>query len=334
MTAIGIASTGVYFPPQTENASSLAMRTGIPEEIIKEKFGLYEKHVADDHTHASDLAIRAAKAALEGFDPNKIDVVIYFGSPHKDYPVWSAANKIQHELGAKNAYAFETMSVSANFPITLKVAKDMLISDPSIQYILLAGGCKESTLIDYGNARSRFMFNFADGGAAALISRTTASNRILGSGFVTDGSFHHYVKVPAGGTVQPATHETINNRMHYIDVTDPLAMKEQLDPVSVRNFITAIEKALASSGYKVEDIDWILPLHTKKSMLLELLGRLGLREEQAIYLDHYGHMSALDPLIGFHFLKQHKPLKPGDLIVMVSAGTGYTWSSTVVEWIG
>jgi len=334
MSAIGIVSTGVYFPPQTENAESLAKKTGIPEEIIKEKFGLYEKHVADDDTHASDLAIRAAQAGLEGFDPLKIDVVIYFGSPHKDYPVWSAANKIQHELGAKNAYAFETMNVSANFPITLKVAKDMLLADPSIDYILLAGGCKESTLIDYANVRSRFMFNFADGGAAAIISRKAESNRILGAGFVTDGSFHHFVKVPAGGTVRPATEETVKNRLHYIDVTDPQAMKELLDPVSVRNFVTAIEKAVANSGRKVSDIDWILPLHTKRSMFLELLSRLGLKEEQAIYLDHHGHMSALDPLIGFHFLKQSKPLKPGDLIVMVSAGTGYTWSAAAVEWTG
>jgi len=334
MSAIGIVSTGVYFPPRTENAESLAKKTGIPEEIIIEKFGLYEKHVADDDTHASDLAIRAAQAALEGFDPLKIDVVIYFGSPHKDYPVWSAANKIQHELGAKNAYAFETMNVSANFPITLKVARDMLLADPSIENILLTGGCKESTLIDYANVRSRFMFNFADGGAAAIVSRKAENNRILGAGFVTDGSFHHFVKVPAGGTVRPASEETVKNRLHYIDVTDPQAMKELLDPVSVRNFVTAVEKAVANSGRKVEDIDWILPLHTKRSMFLELLNRLGLKEEQAVYLDHHGHMSALDPLIGFHFLKQTKPLKPGDLIVMVSAGTGYTWSAAAVEWTG
>lgn len=334
MSNIGIAHTGIYFPPHVQSASELALKTGIPEAVITEKFGLYEKHVADANTHASDLAIRAAQRILDNFDPLDIDVVIYFGSPHKDYPVWSAANKIQHELGAKNAFAFETMNVSANFPISLKVAKDMLVSDNSIHHILLVGGCKESTLIDYDNQRSRFMFNFADGGAAALLSRDTAPNRILGSGFVTDGSFHEYIKVPAGGTVHPALHETVDNRMHFIDVSDPLAMKEALDPVSIPNFVTAVQKAVRNSGYQIQDIDWILPLHTKKSMFFELLHKLGLHEKQAIYLDHYGHMSALDPLIGFHFLKEQKPLKRGDLIVTVSAGTGYTWSSTVIEWLG
>ncbi len=334
MSKIGISHTGIYFPLQVERASDLALKTGIPEAVITEKFGLYEKHVADDETLVSDLAIRAAQSILEKFDPLDIDVVIYFGSPHKDYPIWSAANKIQYELGAKNAYAFETMNVSANFPITLKVAKDMLVSDTSINHILLVGGCKESTLIDYDNQRSRFMFNFADGGAAALLSRDNTQNQILGSGFVTDGSFHDFIKMPAGGTVRPATYETVDNRLHYIDVTDPLAMKEALDPVSIPNFVAAVEKAVRNSGYQVQDIDWILPLHTKKSMFLELLRKLGLHEEQAIYLDHYGHMSALDPLIGFHFLKEQKPLKQGDLIVAVSAGTGYTWSATVIEWLG
>lgn len=331
---IGIKATGVFFPPGIETAADLAVKTGIPEEVIIGKFGLVQKHVTDDSLHASDLAIAAGRQAIKGIDPLSIDVVIYFGSPHKDYYVWSSAPKIQHELGAKSAYAFEIMNVSSCFPIALKVAKDMIASDQSIQNILLAGGCKESQIIDYANPRSRFMFNFADGGTAALITRDTCQSEILESAILTDGSFHDDVRMPAGGSKHFASRETVEKNLHYIDVKDPQSMKERLDPVSIANFDHVVREALHRSGYTPQDMKLLLPLHTKRSMFKELLQSLELPEEKAIYLNHHGHMSSLDPCIGLHFAQERGLLKPGDIAVAVSAGTGYTWAATVVKWKG
>lgn len=330
---IGIEATGIYTPPGVETARDIAEKAGIPEDVIREKFGLVQKHIADPSMHAADMAVEAARSILRQVDPLDIDVIIYFGSPYKEYPVWSGAAKIQHLLGAKNAYAFEIMNVSSCFPIALKVAKDMLMADPSIRNVLLVGGCKESQIIDYGNARSRFMFNFADGGAAALVTRGRPKSRILGSHIITDGSFYDDVKIPAGGSVRPATEETVRQRLHYIDVKDPRDMKERLDPVSVPNFVKAVEKSLEKSGLTKESIDLLLPLHTKRSMFEEFLQELGLKEEQAVYLDHYGHMSALDPCIGLHLAVEEGKIGKGGIAVAVSAGTGYTWASTVIEWL-
>ncbi|MGG0456793.1 3-oxoacyl-ACP synthase [Bacillus mycoides] len=329
---IGIEATGVFFPKGVETAADLSKKTGIPENIIIEKFGLYEKHVADETMHASDLAIAAAKPILLQVNPQSIDVVIYFGSPHKDYHVWSSAPKIQHELGLKNAYAFEIMNVSSCFPIALKVAKDMLYSDKSIENILLVGGCKESQIVDYDNPRSRFMFNFADGGSASLVKKGASNGEILGSAIITDGSFHEDVRIPAGGSKQIASYDTVENRQHYIDVIDPISMKERLDLVSTPNFEKVIREALRKSGLTPKDIKVLLPLHTKRSMLIELLQGLGLVEEQVVYLDHHGHMSALDPCIGLHIANEQGKLQPGDIAVAVSAGTGYTWAATVIRW--
>ncbi|RAS99062.1 3-oxoacyl-ACP synthase [Bacillus cereus] len=329
---IGIEATGVFFPKDVETAADLSKKTGIPEHIIIEKFGLYEKHVADETMHASDLAIAAAKPILSQVDPQSIDVVIYFGSPHKDYHVWSSAPKIQHELGLKNAYAFEIMNVSSCFPIALKVAKDMLYSDNSIENILLVGGCKESQIVDYDNPRSRFMFNFADGGSAALVKKDASNGEILGSAIITDGSFHEDVRIPAGGSKKVASYDTVENRQHYIDVIDPNSMKERLDRVSIPNFDKVIREALRKSGLTPKDIKVLLPLHTKRSMLIELIQGLGLEEEQVVYLDHYGHMSALDSCIGLHFANEQGKLQAGDIAVVVSAGTGYTWAATVIRW--
>ncbi|MGD8191315.1 3-oxoacyl-ACP synthase [Brevibacillus ginsengisoli] len=333
MSGIGITETGVYFPPQIETAAEISLRADIPEEVIIEKFGLIQKHVSDRSLHVSDMAIHAARSILEKVDPDSIDVVIYFGSPYKDYMVWTCGTKIVHELGLKNAYAFEMMNVSSCFPIALKVAKDMLVSDPSISNILLVGGCKEAELVDYENVRSRFMFNFADGGAAALVQRGSVRSNVLASRIYTDGSFHDDVRVVGGGSKFPTSLETVQQRLHYLDVKDPLDMKKRLDPVSVPNFARVVREAMAKSGYSAKDIDWLIPLHTKRSMFKELLNQLELTEEKAIYLDHYGHLSALDPCIGLHLGRERGLFKKGDKIVTVSAGTGYTWAATVLEWL-
>lgn len=110
-------------------------------------------------------------------------------------------------------------------------------------------------------------------------------------------------------------------------------MKERLDPISIPNFVHVVEQALAKSNHSLRDLKLLLPLHTKRSMFLELLERLQLSEEQAVYLDHYGHLSALDPCIGLHVAQQEGRLAPGDIVVAVSAGTGYTWAATVLEWL-
>ncbi|WP_338753630.1 3-oxoacyl-ACP synthase [Bacillus sp. FJAT-52991] len=331
---IGISSTSIYTPENVETAADLTGKTSIPEEVIIEKFGLRKKHVALENEHVSDLAMKAGREILKEVDPNDIDVLIYFGSPHKDYYVWPVAAKIQHELGCKHAYAFELMNVSSCFPIALKVAKDMLKSDKNIRNILLVGGCKESQIIDYENPRSRFMFNFADGGAAALVSRNHLKSTILSSAIITDGAFYDDVKIPAGGSVFVPSAKTVAERQHYIDVKDPLSMKERLDPVSIPNFVSVVEQALERSGYSVDDIAMLLPLHTKRSMFQELLTSLKLKDHQALYLEDYGHMSALDPCFGLYLAEKRGCLNKNDLIVVVSAGTGYTWAATVLQWQG
>lgn len=328
----GILATSVYAPAQWESADSLAGKAGIPAAVIIEKFGLRGKHIAAPDEHATDLAIKAARPLFADFDPAKVGAVIYFGSPYKDFPVWVGAARIAHELGCSNAFAFEVMNVSCGLPTALKVARGLFAEDDSLAYILLAGGCRESHMINYGNPRARFMFNFGDGGAAALLQRG-GPNRILGTCLRTDGSFSQDVKVPAGGTVLPASAETVaSGWMHQIDVADPASMKERLDPVSLPNFVAAAQGALARSGCTAADVKLFAMLHTKRSLYRQVLEGLGIPEERSIYLDTWGHMSALDPLVSLHVAQAEGRLAPGDLVLLLSAGTGYTWGATCIRW--
>src|SRR5439155_10745255 len=143
-----------------------------------------------------------------------------YGSTWKDFQVWQAAPWIAHRLGCTRAYGVEYDNVSCGTPVALRLAKDMLVAEPEPRTVLAVAACRESYLLDYGNERSRFMFNFGDGAAAAvLVKGERPANELLGSHGITDGSLSLQVKVPSGGSVDPA------GRERSLDVADPAAMK-------------------------------------------------------------------------------------------------------------
>jgi 3-oxoacyl-[acyl-carrier-protein] synthase-3 len=308
-------------------AAEIAELSGIPEHVLVEKFGLRGKHIAAPDEHASDLSVQAAEKLLAetGFDPEAIDVVMYFGSMWRDYPVWQASPHIAHRLGAANALAIEYDNVSHGAAMAVRVARDVLRAEEELQTILLVGACRESYLLDYTNERSRFMFSFGDGAVAALLAGDTDRNEVLGAWGLTDGSFSLQVKLPGGGSVDREGYQ-------FLDVADPEAMKGGLDQVSLPNFVAAARGAAERSGITLQDVDFVCPLHTKRSMLAALLGELGMRQDQAIYLDDTGHMSGIDPLLGLDRAARDNRLHDGDHVLLLAAGTGYTWAAAVVRW--
>lgn len=332
MARVGITAIGTYVPAGVQTSAAIAEATAIPQDVVEHKLGLRQKHVAADGEHVSDMAVEAARIALEDQDAREIGAVIYFGSAHKDYYLWSVAPKIQHALGLSGAFTFELMDTSACGPVALKVAKDMLVADPDLRAVLLAGASREARVINYRNVRSRFAFNFADGAAAAVLRRGHTGHEILASSIKTDGAFSLDVFIPAGGSVHPASGETLEREMHGLDVSDPQAMKTRLDPIALDRFVQVITEAVERSGATVSDIDYLAVLHTKRSLFDALLNALGLEEAQSFYLADYGHMSAIDPFVSLQEGERAGRLRPGDLAVAVSAGTGYSWAATAIRW--
>jgi 3-oxoacyl-[acyl-carrier-protein] synthase-3 len=272
--------------------------------------------------------VRACEVLLAetGFEPQAIDVVMYFGSMWKDYAVWQAAPWIAHRLGATNAYAVEYDNVSCGTPVALRLARDMLVAEPELQNALLVGACRESYLLDYGNERSRFMFNFGDGAAAALLVKDGDRNELLGSHGLTDGSLSLHVKVARGGSVHS------NDGYPFLDVDDPAAMKEQLDQTSLKNFVRAAEGALRRSGLTLDDVSFLCPLHMKRSMHAALCDALRIDPARAEVLDDTGHMSGVDTLLSLDRAVRAGRVNDGDVVLLVAAGTGYTWAASVVRW--
>jgi len=325
---VGVAASAAYLPERWMTAADIADASGIPESVLVEKFGIRGKHIAAEDEHVSDLSVKAAERLVEehGLDPQKLDAVVYFGSMWRDYAVWQAAPWIAHRIGAKNALALEYGNVSCGGPMALRLARNYLTADDGIRNVLLVGASRESYLLDYANERSRFMFNFGDGAVAVLLERDARANELLASSAITDGSLSLQVKVPSGGSVD------MNGGYRFLDVADPAAMKARLDDVSLPNFVRAAEGALARSGTTLADVDFLCALHMKRSMHDELVAALGVDPARTVYLDDTGHMSGVDPLLGLDRAARDGQLNDGDLVLLLAAGTGYTWAASVVRW--
>ena len=332
---VGIVSIGVYVPKGFHTSEDIARESGIPREIVEEKMGIRRKVMPySEKDHPISMGVEASRVALErgNVDPETVDLVIWAGEEYKEHPMITAGIKLQHEVGARNAWAFDISQRCGTMIVGLKLAKDMMIANDDVNTVIVAAGYRNCDLINYRNHRTRFMFNLAAGGAAVILKKNHPRNHVLEAAFISDGSFADDVYVPAGGTVMPASHETLERGLHYLDVRDPEDMKRRLDAVSMRNFLKVVRDAVERSGYTVKDIDYLAILHMKRSAHRYILEELGLSEDQTTYLEEYGHLGQCDQILSLELGLKEGKIRDGSLVVLVSAGIGYAWDAMAVRW--
>jgi 3-oxoacyl-[acyl-carrier-protein] synthase-3 len=333
-TTVGIVSAGVYIPQTFITAADIARMSGIPENVLADKMGIRRKPVPGPNDHTNAMALWAAQDAFAqtSIQPADVDLVLCTTEEWKEYPLWTAGIKLAYDLGARRAWAIDVQMRCATTMATLKMAKGMMLSDPDLNTVLIAGGYRNGDLIDYTNSRSRFVFGLSAGGGALLLQKNYPHNHLLESAVMVDGSFSLDVIIPAGGTVEPITAEAIAARRNKIDVPDPEGMKARLDSLSLQNFLAVIDKALEKSGLTRGDIGYLNILHMKPSAHQFVLHELGLREDQSYYLGDYGHIGQHDQALSIKKGLETGRLRPGMVMVMVAAGIGYAWSASVVKW--
>jgi 3-oxoacyl-[acyl-carrier-protein] synthase III len=334
---IGIAGIGTYFPARIETAADLVERTGIPETVLREKMGIRQRHVAGPQDTISAMATEAARQALSqaGIPAEQVNLVISHGSEHKDHVVWNAAAKIQHNLGAANAYAFEVYALCAGAPIALHVARSMMLADERLQYVLLAAASRENDLINLKNERARFMFNFGSGGGAMLLKRGTTTNQVLGTAVITDGSLSETVVLSQAAQAVGADRHAngaSGDLRGKLDVAQPDYMAERLGEISLANFVKVIAEAVQQSSASLADVRFLGITHMKRSFYLQILEAVGLAPEQSVYLEDYGHIQSVDQALAIQLGLAQGKIKPGDLVVLAGAGVGYTWSAVAIRW--
>lgn len=331
---VGIVSTGMYLPEPVIGAAEIAEQSGLPEWVVRDKLGIERKHMAGAEDHPNQMAVWAAQDCLSKADisPGEIDVVLCTTEEWREYLLWTSGIDLAYQIGATNAWAMDIHMRCCTTVAVLKMAKDLMVSDPEIDTVLIAGGYRIGDFINLKNLRTTFLFNIGAGAGAMLVRRDWPRNHVLGSHLITDGSMSRHVIVPASGTMQFPTDEAVRQGLFYFDLVEPEAMKDRLNEVSMDNWMFCIDEALRKSGYTRDDLGFLNMVLIKPSGFRDMLDRLGLSEEQSVYNASIGHVGEQDSIINIIEAERLGRLKEGDLMAIVGAGIGYVWGAVCVRW--
>jgi len=234
---IGIVGTGIYLPIEKASAAEIAAATnGIwTEQAVIEKLGIVEKTIPGIDDGTQEMGVKAAKDALQrnNVHPEEIDLILCVGEEWKEYPLTTSGIYIQEQIGAHNAWAIDLQQRCGTTVAAMKIAKDMMLNDESLNTVLIAGGYRNSDFIDYTDSAVSFMFNLGAGGGAIILRKNLGKNILLGTHIITDGSLARDVRVEYGGTVNPITPENMNKAYKSLSVADEKHMKDRLNEVSI-----------------------------------------------------------------------------------------------------
>ncbi len=331
--SVGIMGWGTYFPETMMTAAEIGNKSGIPEEVIREKFGVKQKPVPGPGDTTSRMGLEAARRAMDmaGIDPGEIDILIWNGGQHKDYPCWLAGLKVADEIGAVNAWSFDMEAMCGSMMVAMEVARSLMVAGENYNTVLLVSGYRNGDLIDYTVPETSFMFDIGAGGSAMILRKGWEKNIIMGTAFKGDGSFSEDCVVEVGGTsswpMKPADADA-----YHFTIGDVEGFKRKLGEKTLPNFFKVIRSALKKSGLSQNEIDYLAILHFKKSTHLHILNELELTDEQTTYLDEYGHIGQNDQILSIEEGLKAGKIKPGNNIVLVGAGIGFVWAAAAVRW--
>jgi 3-oxoacyl-[acyl-carrier-protein] synthase-3 len=334
MAQVGVLATGTYLPTPRMSAADLAVATGIPEAIVRERFGVESKPIPGPDDHTAAMGAWAAQDALRkaGVEADEIDVILSISEEHKEHPLMVSGIKIQQLIGARRAWAVDVAQRCCTTLSALALARGLMATDKRVRTVLLAGGYRNSDLIDYKNPRVSFMYSLAAAGGALLLRRDMTENLLLGHALRSDGDFADDVHVYAGGTVAPLRPEHLGTGAVMLDVFDVEGMKARLAARSHPNFMAVIREAAAEAGFSA--VDYLGLLHMKRSAHEAVLREMGLTSEQSIYLSDTGHMGQLDPIFSLQRAVEQGRVRAGSRVVLASAGVSYAWGAVALQWGG
>lgn len=333
---VGIVGIGTYLPNQYLTAEEISKRTKGQWETsaVKEKLGIIRKTIPGPGDGTQTMGVKAAKEALLNADisPESIDVILCMGEEWKEYPLTTSALYIQDKIGAINAWGIDLQNRCCTTVTAIKMAKDMIISDETINRIMIVGGYRNGDFVDYEDPNMSMMYNLSAGAGALILEGDVNKNKVLGSHIIADGSLSRDAGVAIGGINNPITEENLDQAYQSLKLFNPKKMKNRLKEVSLNNWFTCIDEALRKSNLTREDIDYLGVLHFKRSMHEWLLETLNLSSDQSIYLEDYGHMGQVDQILSLELALKDSKVKSGDNVLLLAAGIGYVWAANVIEW--
>ena len=327
MKKIYIQDFKTHIPSNFESSTDISLSSGLQKDVVENKLGIIKKPI-ENNMSLSELASESVLELMRslGIKGKDVDFLVSAGSDFKDRYVWTMAPKLADLAGLRDAFAFDLSSQCTGSLIALDVAKSLIVSGRGKKGIVSVA-TKQSHIVSYDDHSSTFMYDFSDGSAAVLVSSQKGKYEILESSFISDGSFSDVVFAPFGDLYS----SNKNEWSYKVEVNEIEGWRERMGEVSKKNFLKVIKESLQRSTLEYTDISYLAFLHTKRSFHRELLESLQLDESQSIYLDNYGHMQGVDPFLSLQLAERERLVHKGDIVVLVSAGTGWTWGATVVR---
>ncbi|HCL57874.1 MAG TPA: hypothetical protein DHW82_12830 [Spirochaetia bacterium] len=340
---VGIVGYGIYIPEtfMTAKQVSEATKGKWSEDAVIQKLGFKKKPVPGANDGTQEMGVKAGLDALKrtGVDPKEIDLILCIGEEWKEYPLTTSGIYIQEKIGAVNAWSIDIQQRCNTTVAALKIAKDMMIADPSINTAMIVGGYRNGDFIDYTDPAVSFMYNLAAGGGALILKKGYKKNVVLGTHIMTDGSLARDAGVEYGGIIKPleslpkdVLEDVLKRGNKSLRVFDDEHMKSRLNEVSMPNWFQCVDKALEKSGMTRKNLSFLNVLHFKYSMYQYMLKELGLNETQSVYLDEYGHVGQIDQFISMYEGEKQGKLKDGSVMAVIAAGIGYVWGATIIQW--
>ncbi len=332
---LGIVSYGLYLPSGFESAEEIAKRSGLSSHQVIEELGVERKCLPSAEDLPVVMAVKAARQALERareIEPGEIDVVIWTGEEYKDYICQTAGIRVQEEVGARNAWAFDLIGQGTTSLVGLRTAQDLMIGDPAVRTVLLAGGTRNIDLVDYPNPNTRWMLPASASGAALLLRRGHPRNRLWGTAFAVDPEMADEVFVPGGGTVRPFSPEILNTGAMFFQAGRPQELGAYLAERLALQFLGLIERTMVQAGFPGQSPDYLALRHLLPKQRSRVLEGLGLPGERTDSLADTGHHGPNDVIISLDRGIRREVIKEGSRVLLAAAGIGFTYGAALIQW--
>jgi 3-oxoacyl-[acyl-carrier-protein] synthase III len=321
--------TGVtgYVPPRVVTNFDLEKIVDTSDEWIRTRTGIRERHYAEPGTTASHLAAEAARQLLaqKKVKPEEIElIVVATVTPDMLFP--ATACLVQDQIGAKNAWGFDLSAACSGFVYALTVGAQF-VGAGTHRKVLAIGSDVMSSILDFKDRATCVLFG--DGAGAVLIEPSTSdSEGIIDFMSDIDGSGGCQLYMPGGGSLHPATHDTVEKRMHYVHQEG-----QQVFKYAVRRMCDVACHLLERNGLSSRDLALVVPHQANARIIRAMQERLGLDDSQVMLnIERYGNTTAATIPLGLRDALEEKRLRKGDLVLLVAVGAGYTTGGMLLRW--
>ena len=321
-----VTATARYLPKRVLTNADLEKMVDTSDEWIRNRTGIENRHLVSEGEATSDMCAHIANRLLEKSKKSAEEIdVILIATCTPDFPVVATAALVQDKIGAKNAWGFDIAAACSGFVYAMETGAKMIESG-RYNNVMVMGADTMSSIIDYSDRNTCVIFG--DGGGGVLLEPTDTDTGVIDSILHTDGSGSQYLKVPAGGSVHPASKDTIEKKMHYVYQDGKTIFK-----FAVKKMAEVSKQILDNNGFTGSDVKLFIPHQANRRIIDAAAKRCGLSADQILVnINKYGNTTAGTIPIALDEAVETDRLNNGDLLLLAAFGGGFTWGSMLIRW--